>query len=75
MDSAIAKKLILFLPSRLELSIPPTTSLPRGNIPRTSVLDMKLNNEQSDDKASVILEVWGVPLHCHHTPVHSGSEW
>ena len=29
---------------------------------------------KQSDEVPVMLELWGVPLHCHRSPVHSGSE-
>ena len=35
------------------------------------------DNKQSDGEVPVMPELWGmwVPLHCHHSQVHSGPEW
>ena len=48
----------------------------RGVIPPlTSVLDMTLNNLMVRFQQCWSFGECGVPLHCHHSQVHSGLEW
>ena len=43
--------------------------------PPTSVLDMTLNNLMVRFQQCWSFGECGVPLHCHHSQVHSGPEW
>ena len=62
-------------PNRLGLQNTPTASLQRGNTPPTSVLHMTLNNLMVRFQQYCSFGECGVPLYCHRSQVHSGSEW
>ena len=47
----------------------------RPPTPPTSVLDMTLNNLMVRFQQCWSFGECGVPLHCHHSQVHSGPEW
>ena len=46
-----------------------------GKTPPTSVLDMTLNNLMVRFQQCWSFGEYGVPLHCHHSQVHSDPEW